>query len=78
MVKKSKRKRILKFFDNKKLPVEFEAEEMYKWLNLNKNTNVTRNEMPQLLRCMQGFSPVTRKMNQISTWVYVGNQNAMD
>ena len=77
MVKKSKRKRILKFFENKKLPLEFEQEEMYQWVNGNKNAQVTRNELPQLLRLM-GMRSTEMKGNQIFKWTYVGNKNVVD
>ena len=47
MVKISKRRRIIKFFEDKELPLEFEQEEMYQWMNRNKNAQVTPNCIPE-------------------------------
>lgn len=77
MVKKTKSKRILKFFDNKELPLEFEQEEMYQWMNCNRNAQVTRTELPQLLRLM-GMNCTEMRGNQICKWKYVGNKNVVD
>ena len=77
MVKISKRRRIIKFFEDKELPLEFEQEEMYQWMNRNKNAQVTRNELPQLLRLM-GMVTIEARGNQICKWKYVGNKNVVD
>jgi|TARA_R110000824_G_scaffold283693_3_gene472054 hypothetical protein len=78
MVKLSKHRRILKFFSDRELPVEFNVDEMYQWMNCNKNTNVTRQEMPQLLRQLGGFIPISKKLNQVSVWKYIGDKNVVD
>jgi hypothetical protein len=70
--RKYKQIRILKFFENKETPIEFETDAMYRWMNLNKNAEVTRQELPQLLRIMGGFVPVAKAKNQISLWRYEG------
>tara|TARA_Y100001951_G_C11224729_1_gene230984 strand:+ start:572 stop:814 length:243 start_codon:yes stop_codon:yes gene_type:complete len=77
MVKISKHRRIMKFFEGKELPLEFYQEEMYQWTNGNKNAQVTRNELPQLLRLM-GMSVAEKRGNQILKWKYIGDKNVMD
>ena len=79
MVKISKRRRILKFFEDKELPLVFEQEELYQWMNGNRNSQVTRNELPQLLRLMGMVTIEVRgKGNQILKWKYIGDKNVMD
>ena len=79
MVKKGKKKRIFKYFDYYKLEPtqEIYAEDMYQWMNLNKNTNVVRSELAQLLR-LCGFQPSEWNKNQITKWKYEGNKNVVD
>lgn len=50
---------------------------MYQWMNLNKNTNVVRSELAQLLR-LCGFQPSEWNKNQITKWKYEGNKNVVD
>ena len=46
-------------------------------MNRNKNAQVTRNELPQLLRLM-GMVTIEARGNQICKWKYVGNKNVVD
>lgn len=79
MVKQGKKNRIFKYFDYYELepPLEVYAEDMYQWMNLNKNTNVVRSELAQLLR-LCGFQPSEWTKNQITKWKYEGNKNVVD